>query len=156
MIRLPFHRGGRRRAATAVEFAIVAPVFFLVLLGIIEYARFLFTLEMLNNAAREGARYAAVNTTAVSTSDIQTYVDKYLAGQGSHALSGYSPTSSITVYKADPTTGTNQGQTWVNAGWGDGVGVTISGTYRPILPGLARLASSFTIKGTCVMVCEAN
>jgi Flp pilus assembly protein TadG len=147
---------GRRRAASLVEFAVVAPVFFLVLFGIMEYARFLFTVQMLNNAAREGARYAAVNTTVVTTSDIQNYVDKYLAGQGTTQLVGYSPTSNVTVYKADPTTGADLGQTWQNAGWGDGVGVTVSGTYRPLMPGLMHLSSSFTIKGICVMVCEAN
>jgi Flp pilus assembly protein TadG len=154
-MRIPF-RGGRRRAASLVEFAFVAPVFFLVLLGIIEYARFLFTVQMLNNAAREGARYAAVNTTVVTTSEIQTYVDKYMAGQGNASLADYNRNSSITVYKADPTTGANLGQSWANTGWGDGVGVTISGSYRPLLPGMMHLSSSFTIKGTCVMVCEAN
>jgi Flp pilus assembly protein TadG len=146
---------GRRRGVSLVEFAVVAPVFFLVLLGILEYARFLFVVQMLNNAAREGARYAAVNTTSVTTSNIQNYVDNYMAGQGAQ-LSGYNKTSSITVYKADPTTGANLGQTWQNAGWGDGVGVTVSGTYRPMMPGLMHIANSFTIKGTCVMVCEAN
>lgn len=147
---------GRRRGTSAVEFACVAPVFFLVLLGILEYARFLFVVQMLNNAAREGARYAAVNTTTVSTSAIQTYVNNYLAGQGSNQLSGYNQSSSITVYKADPATGANLGQTWQNAGWGDGVGVSVSGTYKPMMPGLLHLSSSFTIKGTSVMVCEAN
>lgn len=139
-----------------MEFAFVAPVFILALLGILEYTRFLFVVQMLNNAAREGARYASVNTTTVTTSAIQTYVDNYLAGQGSTQLSGYTPTSNITVYKADPATGADLGQTWQNAGWGDGVGVSVSGTYQPMLPGLTGLSSSFTIKGTCVMVCEAN
>ena len=44
-----------------VEFALVAPVFFLLLFAIIEAGRFMFFYETLNNAAREGARYAIVN-----------------------------------------------------------------------------------------------
>ena len=44
-----------------VEFALVAPMFFLVLFGIIEAGRFIFYYETLNNATREGARYAIVN-----------------------------------------------------------------------------------------------
>ena len=44
-----------------VEFAIVAPIFFLLLFGIIEAGRFIYTYETLNNATREGARYAIVN-----------------------------------------------------------------------------------------------
>ena len=43
------------------EFALVAPVFLLLLFGIIEAGRFMFYYEVLNNATREGARYAIVN-----------------------------------------------------------------------------------------------
>ena len=44
-----------------VEFALVAPIFFLLLFGIIEGGRFIFYYETLNNATREGARYAIVH-----------------------------------------------------------------------------------------------
>ena len=44
-----------------VEFALVAPLLFLVLLGIFEAGRFVLNLETLNNATREGARYAIVH-----------------------------------------------------------------------------------------------
>lgn len=44
-----------------VEFALVAPIFFLLLFGIVEVGRFIFYYETLNNATREGARYAIVN-----------------------------------------------------------------------------------------------
>ena len=53
-------RAGRRGQAM-VEFALIAPVFFLVLFAIIEGGRFMFYYETLNHAAREGARYAIVN-----------------------------------------------------------------------------------------------
>lgn len=39
----------------------VAPMFFLVLFGIVEAGRFIFYYETLHNATREGARYAIVN-----------------------------------------------------------------------------------------------
>jgi hypothetical protein len=44
-----------------VEFALVAPMLFLLLFAIIEGARFVFYNELLNNATREGARYAIVH-----------------------------------------------------------------------------------------------
>jgi Flp pilus assembly protein TadG len=44
-----------------VEFALIAPLFFLLLFGTIEGGRFIFYYEMLNNATREGARYAIVH-----------------------------------------------------------------------------------------------
>lgn len=54
-------RRRRTRGQALVEFALVAPVFFLVLFAIVEAGRFMFYYETLNNATREGARYAIVN-----------------------------------------------------------------------------------------------
>jgi Flp pilus assembly protein TadG len=54
-------RQPRSRGQALAEFALVAPVFFLLLFGIIEAGRFIFYYEILNNATREGARYAIVN-----------------------------------------------------------------------------------------------
>jgi hypothetical protein len=51
----------KSRGQAMVEFALVAPIFFLLLFLIIEGGRFVFFYEMLNNAAREGARYAIVH-----------------------------------------------------------------------------------------------
>jgi Flp pilus assembly protein TadG len=52
----------RERGASAVEFAIVFPVLFLVLAGIIDFGRAYFYQVQLTNAAREGARAASVST----------------------------------------------------------------------------------------------
>lgn len=49
------------RGQALVEFALIAPLFFLLLFSIIEGARFILYYEMVNNAAREGARYAIVH-----------------------------------------------------------------------------------------------
>lgn len=51
----------RARGQALVEFAMVAPLFFMLLFGIVEVGRFIFYYEVLNNATREGARYAIVN-----------------------------------------------------------------------------------------------
>jgi len=146
----------RRLATSIVEFAFVAPIFFLMLLGVLEYARYLFTVQLMNNAAREGARYAVVNTTTATTSSLQTYVDKYLAGQGASQLVGYNPSTSISVYQADPNTGQNTGLSWQNASWGTAIGVSVSGTYQFLVPGLLRLPGSLSIQASCVMNIEAN
>jgi len=44
-----------------VEFALVAPIFFLLLFGLIDFGRYVYYVQILNNAAREGARYAIVH-----------------------------------------------------------------------------------------------
>lgn len=51
----------QRRGQALVEFALVAPIFFFLLFGIIEGGRFILYYETLNNATREGARYAIVH-----------------------------------------------------------------------------------------------
>ncbi|MEW1954410.1 TadE/TadG family type IV pilus assembly protein [Terrabacter sp. NPDC080008] len=48
------------RGAAAVELAIVLPVLFLVIGGIVDFGRFFFTQIQVTNAAREGARVAVV------------------------------------------------------------------------------------------------
>jgi hypothetical protein len=56
--------GAARRPARGqalVEFAMVAPIFFLLVFGIIEGGRFILYYQTLNNATREGARYAIVH-----------------------------------------------------------------------------------------------
>ena len=54
-------RTRRSKGQALVEFALVAPVFFLLLFAIIEAGRFILFYETLNNATREGTRYAIVN-----------------------------------------------------------------------------------------------
>jgi len=54
-------RRRRTKGQTLVEFALVAPWFFLLLFAIIEGGRFVFFYEVLNNATREGARYAIIH-----------------------------------------------------------------------------------------------
>lgn len=51
----------RSRGQALVEFAFVAPVFLLILFGIIDFGRYVYYVQILNNAAREGARYAIVH-----------------------------------------------------------------------------------------------
>jgi len=59
--RVATRRARRSRGQALVEFAMVAPLFFLLLFGIIEGARFILYYQTLNNATREGARYAIVH-----------------------------------------------------------------------------------------------
>ena len=52
----------RRRSGQAlVEFALVLPIFLLLLFGTIDFGRYVYYVQILNNAAREGARYAIVH-----------------------------------------------------------------------------------------------
>src|SRR5436190_19629265 len=52
---------GAHRGQALVEFAFVAPIFFLLLFAIIDFGRYVYYVQVLDNAAREGARYAIVH-----------------------------------------------------------------------------------------------
>lgn len=58
------HRTRHSRAQALVEFALVAPLFFLLLFAIIDFGRYVYYVQILNNAAREGTRYAIVHGSA--------------------------------------------------------------------------------------------
>jgi Flp pilus assembly protein TadG len=75
----PSHRP-QRWGAHVVEFAVVAPVMFLVILGMIEIARGLMVTHLLTNAARQGCRVGVIEGT--STSQITTVVTNTLKNQG--------------------------------------------------------------------------
>ncbi|MEX2137654.1 MAG: TadE/TadG family type IV pilus assembly protein [Pirellulales bacterium] len=64
-----------RRGAAVVEFAIVAPVFFLFVFGMIEYGRMVMVQQILTNASREGARFAVVQSTDDTTAVQDTVID---------------------------------------------------------------------------------
>lgn len=50
----------RQQGSTIVEFSLVLLLFFMFLLGILDFSRMLFTWNAANEAARAGARYAVV------------------------------------------------------------------------------------------------
>lgn len=51
---------GKRRGAATVEFAVVAPLLFLFIIGILEFGRVMMVLGVVTNASRSGARAGAV------------------------------------------------------------------------------------------------
>ncbi len=66
-----------RRGTAVVEFAVVAPVFFLLVFGMIEYGRMVMVQQILTNAAREGARVGILDNS--TEGNVQTAVDQYLS-----------------------------------------------------------------------------
>jgi hypothetical protein len=70
----------KTRAQSLVEFAILLPIFLLVVLGIFDLGRVIYTLSALHNAAREGARYGAVHH--CDTAGIETAARRLAVGLG--------------------------------------------------------------------------
>jgi Flp pilus assembly protein TadG len=63
--------GRNERGQDLIEYALIAPIFFLLFLGIIEFSLIVWTYDTLASVAREGARYGIV------PSHTQAQVDTY-------------------------------------------------------------------------------
>jgi Flp pilus assembly protein TadG len=98
------------RAAAMVEFAIVLPVLLLIVFGIVDFGRALYTLNDLTAAAREGARKAAVQlpdpTTAAVQSTVKSTVRAYVIAFGGDSLKDsdinvtYNPSTAIATLQS--------------------------------------------------------
>ena len=65
-----------RRGAAAVEFAVVAPLFFLLVFGMIEFGRMVMVQQIITNGSREGARIAVLD--GATGGEVVTAVENYL------------------------------------------------------------------------------
>jgi Flp pilus assembly protein TadG len=68
-----------RRGGAAVEFAILAPVLFALLFGIVEMGRMFYVRQALEYATEQAARYYMLNPTTDSGS-VTTYLQGQMAG----------------------------------------------------------------------------
>jgi Flp pilus assembly protein TadG len=118
-----------------LEFALVAPLFFLLILGMIEYGRMVMVQQVITNASREGARQGVLD--GATTAQITTLVNNYLtAGQISPA------SATVTVAPNPPT----------DAEFGDPVTVTVAIPFNQVswLPSPMYLGGK-TLSATTVM-----
>lgn len=91
-----------RRGAAAVEFAVVLPVFVLLVFGMIEYGRMVMVQQVITNASREGARRAVLD--GATTSSVQTSVTSYLTGASINGGSAVVNPNPTTAAAGDPIT----------------------------------------------------
>jgi Flp pilus assembly protein TadG len=112
-------RTDQRRGAAVVEFAIVSPIFFMLILGMIEIGRALMVQQVLINASRVGARQAAMLTS--SEAAVLSAVTGYCTGVGvSNVTAAVSP-NPATAAAGSPITVTTSvafgNVSWLPAPW---------------------------------------
>jgi len=162
----------RRGGMIIVEVALVLLLFSLFLFGILEYSRFLYVQHLVNNAVRDGGRYAVVNTDKPSNFDttdytdpagrvytnIQSYTQQRMAGSDKQ-LTGVS----VSVFAVDqaglaqspPVVQRKSGSpAWNTAAFGEKIAVTATGTYKPVLPIPLIMPPSITVNATAIVGSE--
>ena len=119
-----------------VEFAVVAPLLFLLVLGVFEFGRMVMVQQFLTNASREGARRGILEQT--TKSDVQTIVTDYLRNS---TISGVD----VDVYPDQLS----------KVGFGDPVSVTVSVPFDHVswLPAPWFLGGK-NLSGRSVMLAE--
>ena len=96
-----------RHGANLVEFAVVVPVLFLLIFGIIEFGRLMMVQQAMTNAAREACREASLATT-INSSDVDTVARNVMLGVMANAANtskvriSMTPTSMASVSSGTP------------------------------------------------------
>ena len=95
------------KGQTLVEFALVSMIFLMVVFGIIEFSRALWTYNSIVQATRAGARFAVVEVPTASDIEVQRFVAYHNStGTGTPVLPGLSPSNvSVNYWKINPSTG---------------------------------------------------
>ena len=140
-------RRKRSRGQALVEFALVIPVFLLVLCGILDFGLMLYSRMGVINASREGAR------ASVTASD-PTTIPSVANGAAKNAATGISA-ASITVSTACvaiKTSGSCNFSTKTASQPGDAVSVTVSYSYHTFFP--LFFGSTIPMSSTVQMVLE--
>ena len=116
-----------------MEFAVVAPLFFLLVFGMVEFGRMVMVQQVITNGSREGARIAVLDGT--QTSEVVNAVETYL---DSASVSG----ANVTVTPDPPS----------SAGYGEPVTVVVSLPFDQVswLPSPMFLGGK-TLSATTVM-----
>lgn len=169
---------GRRRGLTIVESTLVLSVFLMLLFGMFEYCRYLMVLHVTHNAARDGARYAAVNVNCPSDQvttkklEIENYTKDRMK-----AVHKQVSDLKVAVYPCDPaglalatpvvrsksTTGlapypdpfgTTPFSPWNKASFTERVAVTVKAKYKPILPSLLFMKAEVELNITAITASE--
>jgi len=124
----------KRCGAAVVEFALVAPVFFLLVFGMIEFGRMVMVQQIITNASREGARIAVLDGTTAA--EVHSTVSNYLQN---------SSIRGATIIIDPPEPGT--------AGYGAPVSVTVQVPFAQVswLPAPFFIGANTNLSATTVM-----
>jgi len=158
-MRLRSRANGDRRGATVVETAFVLLIAITLTLAIYDYARYFMLSQLVNNAAREGARQAVANTNSQNTAMIQNTVVQYMANQNYTDSAGTAfSASDVIVLQVNPATGAaaTPDSTWYNAAFGSSIMVRVNARFTSLFPSFGFLPTTVALQGTAVMTSEAN
>jgi Flp pilus assembly protein TadG len=137
------HRQDDQRGQTLVEFALILPIFVLVLVGIFDVGRAIYAYNTVNNAAREAVRVAIVDqdTAAITAEAVSQSVSLGLNS------------SAVTVDFLQPDY-TDNAPCNVSPRYGCVASVEVAYTYNAATPIISQLMGTLTLTGASMQPIE--
>lgn len=133
-------RRTRSRGQGLVEFALVAPVFFLLIAGVIEGGRLVYAYNAVNHAAQEAGRLAVLRDTS------------NVAAVQSKAVDAADP---LSVSSSDVTVEVNDGSTsFADRAIGDRLTVSVTYDFVPFIGVVFGSSSGMTLTGHTELMVE--
>jgi Flp pilus assembly protein TadG len=129
------------RGQSLVEFALVLPVFILIIIGLFDLGRAVFAFNTISNASRESVRVAIVNQT-------ETVIEAEAMKQG--VSLGLTPSEVTVAYVGHDGTGTCSSP----YGVGCRAAVTVQYTFVAATPVIGQIIGPFTMSSTTEMPVE--
>src|SRR5262245_56657146 len=151
-LRRPFARSGRARGQGLTEFALVIPIFLLIVIALFDMGRAVFAYNTLTNAAREGARMTIVN-------QYQPFIIQK-AKQATQIVELDDPSVSVTFWQVAANGNPDKSKPQCNALVAVGCLAVVSfeATYRPITPFISNILfkNGLTFTATSQLSVEAS
>ncbi|HET8785696.1 MAG TPA: TadE/TadG family type IV pilus assembly protein [Candidatus Limnocylindrales bacterium] len=160
----------RSRGQSLVEFALVLPIFILLLFGLIDGGRLVYQHSVLSQAAREGARLASVEASWIGSADAgcggtggpvcpasAAAMKTDIITAANRMIAPFAAVTSAEVFvRCDPSGGTPTGN-WTGStcssnATGNVASVRITGTFRPITPVISQLVGNVSMSASTSMV----
>jgi Flp pilus assembly protein TadG len=137
------------------------------LFSVYEYGRYIMMQQLLENAAREGARFAVAHTADKTTADIQNQATTFMVGLDPQLKNFKVSVSGVALRNGPVYTRGTTFSDWTQASRTDGIVVTVSDDYEPDLPTLQYLPNHLVpdlkilpdvihLSSTSVMYSEGN
>jgi Flp pilus assembly protein TadG len=164
-----FDRNGhnKEKGATLVEFAVVAPLLFLLLFGVIEFARVVSAYTTVWTGAREGARYATTSGESDFNAGVPRFrdCDGILDAVQAKAVTTSINASEVTIEWINPSgatiadcngldatypdPATKSGGTWdIDIPKGSVISVEVQGTFNGVVPIVGSFIDGLSLDST--------
>jgi hypothetical protein len=157
-----------RAGQSLVEFALVLPVFLLMLFGVIDAGRLVYLNSTLSQAAREGARLGSVEASYRGSTDPgcgtaggpvcpsnDAQLLSHITDAANRMMAPFGAVSATYMSCVQPSsttpTGNWTGSTCANNSPGDVISVRVTAPYAPLTPIIGSIIGTVTLAGSATM-----